>query len=103
MIIYAVNDGAVMGAWSTDQGVAGSCITFLADPTSVFTKSLDLVLDDPGVMSVLGNPRCKRFSLLVDDGIVKKVNVAEGEGDPAGDNKPDISLVEQMLEDLKSA
>jgi len=51
----------------------------------------------------LGNPRCKRFSLLVDDGIVKKVNVAEGPGDPAGDEKPEISMVEQMLGDLMVA
>jgi len=91
-----------MTAWATDQGVAGSCLTFLGDPTSVFTKSLDLVLDAPGPMSVLGNSRCKRFSMLVEDGVVKKVNVAASDDDPAGDDNPTISLVEQMLEDIKA-
>jgi len=102
VIIYAVNDGAVMTAWAADQGVEGSCLTFLGDPTSTFTKSLDLILDHPGPMSVLGNPRCKRFSMLVEDGVVKTVNVAAAEDDPAGDDNPTVSLVEKMLEDIKA-
>lgn len=102
VIIYAVNDGAVMTAWAKDQGVEGSCLKFLADPRSEFTKSLDLVLDHPGPMSVLGNPRCKRFSMLVEDGVVKTINVAAAENDPAGDDNPTVSLVEKMLEDIKA-
>jgi len=100
VIVYSVNDGAVMTAWEKDQGTAGSLITLLGDPTSAFTKSLGLVLDDPNVMGVLGNPRCKRFSLLVNDCKVKAVNVAAGDGDPAGDNAPEVSMVDKMLADL---
>jgi len=100
VLVYAVNDGAVMDAWADSQGTKGSIITLLGDPSSTFTKSLDLVLDHPGPMSVLGSPRCKRFSMLVNNCVVKTLNVAASDEDPAGDDKPDISLVEKMLEDL---
>mmetsp|Transcript_1414 Transcript_1414/g.4341 ORF Transcript_1414/g.4341 Transcript_1414/m.4341 type:complete len:90 (+) Transcript_1414:412-681(+) len=89
-----------MTAWAKDQGVEDSIITFLGDPRSELTKALDLVLDHPGPMSVLGNPRCKRFSMLIDDGVIKTVNVAAAEDDPAGDDNPTVTLVEKMLEDL---
>mmetsp|Transcript_53300 Transcript_53300/g.106978 ORF Transcript_53300/g.106978 Transcript_53300/m.106978 type:complete len:90 (+) Transcript_53300:559-828(+) len=89
-----------MTAWAADQGVEGSIITFLGDPRSELTKELDLVLDHPGPMSVLGNTRCKRFSMLIDDGVIKTINVAASDDDPAGDDNPTVSLVEKMLEDL---
>jgi len=89
-----------MKAWAEDLGVAGSMISVLGDPRSEVTKALGLVLNDKGPMSVLGNPRCKRFSILIEDGIIKSINVAASKSDPAGDEKPDISLAEKMLEDL---
>lgn len=102
MIVYSVNDGAVMTAWAESQGVGGSMIKLLGDPRSELTKALGLVLDHPGPMSVLGNTRCKRFSMLVKDCVVKSVNVAAAEDDPAGDDRPEISMVDKMLEDLKA-
>lgn len=101
MAVYAVNDGAVMEAWAKDQGTDGSILELYGDPRSEVTKALDLTLDHPGPMSVLGNHRCKRFSLLVKDCTVMAMNVAAAEDDPAGDDRPEISMVEQMLEDLK--
>merc|ERR550514_1380950 len=89
-----------MTAWEEDQGTKGSMLTLLGDPRSEFTKALNLVLDDPGPMSVLGNPRCKRFSLLVKDCVVQAVNIAASDDDPAGDARPEVSMVEQMLKDL---
>jgi len=89
-----------MTGWAKDQGVQGSIIKFLGDPRSEVTKALGLVLDHPGPMSVLGNPRCKRFSMLIDDGVIKTINVAAAEDDPAGDGNPTVSLVEKMLSDL---
>jgi len=77
-------------------------ITFLGDPRSEVTEALGLVLDHPGPMSVLGNPRCKRFSMLIEDGIIKTINVAEKTDDPAGDDHPSVSLVEKMIEDLEA-
>mmetsp|Transcript_61608 Transcript_61608/g.190841 ORF Transcript_61608/g.190841 Transcript_61608/m.190841 type:complete len:97 (+) Transcript_61608:181-471(+) len=91
-----------MDGWKKDQGTAGSLIELYGDPRSEVTKALDVVLDHPGPMSVLGNPRCKRFSLLVKNCVVKTVNVAAAEDDPAGDDRPEISMVDKMLEDLKS-
>ena len=64
VIVYCVNDAAVMEAWAKDQGIEGSMITFLGDPTSVLTKALDLELTDSGPTSVLGPGRCKRFAMV---------------------------------------
>jgi peroxiredoxin len=97
VLVYCVNDGAVMSAWAKDQGVEGSMITFLADTRGELTKALDLVLDHPGPMSVLGNKRCKRFAIYAEDGVIKVLNVSEGPDDPAGDTDPSKSLVENML------
>lgn len=98
VLVYCVNDGAVMEAWSKDQGVQGSMITFLADTRGELTRALDVVLDHPGPMGVLGNKRCKRFAAYVDDGEIKVINVSEGPDDPAGDEDPSASCVDAMLE-----
>jgi len=102
VLVYCVNDAAVMKGWAEDQGIEDTIITFLADTRRELTEALGLVLDHPGPMSVLGSKRCKRFSMLIDDGIIKSVNVAASEDDPAGDDNPTVSFVEKMLEDLKA-
>jgi len=76
-------------------------IKFLGDTRGELTRALGLVLDHPGPMSVLGNPRCKRVAMVVDDGIVKVVRVAEKEDDPAGDDFPDVTLAPNILEDIE--
>jgi len=100
VLVYCVNDAAVMTAWGKSQGTQGSIITMLGDPSSKLTRSLGMVLNDPRPMSVLGNPRCKRFSMLIDDGVIKSINVACAADDPAGDDKPEVACVEKMLADL---
>ncbi len=67
----AVNDAFVMGAWGKDQK-AGGKVRMMADGSAKFTKSLGLELDL--VERGMGT-RCQRFSLLVDDGTVKSVNI----------------------------
>mmetsp|Transcript_112098 Transcript_112098/g.317122 ORF Transcript_112098/g.317122 Transcript_112098/m.317122 type:complete len:90 (-) Transcript_112098:113-382(-) len=89
-----------MTGWALNQGVEGSIITFLGDPRSEVTEALGLVLDHPGPMSVLGNPRCKRFSMLIDNGVIKTINVAAAADDPAGDDNPTVTLADKMLADL---
>mmetsp|Transcript_80174 Transcript_80174/g.259761 ORF Transcript_80174/g.259761 Transcript_80174/m.259761 type:complete len:90 (+) Transcript_80174:600-869(+) len=89
-----------MKGWATDQGVEGSMITFLGDTRSELTEALGVVLDHPGPMGVLGSPRCKRFSMFIDDGVIKTINIAAAENDPAGDDNPTVSLVDKMLADL---
>lgn len=86
-----------MKAWAEDQGVTGSIITFMADTQGDLTKALGAEMTDPGPIGVLGGPRCKRHALYLDDGVVKAFEVAEGPDDPAGDDKPDVTLVEHMM------
>mmetsp|Transcript_151316 Transcript_151316/g.263759 ORF Transcript_151316/g.263759 Transcript_151316/m.263759 type:complete len:123 (-) Transcript_151316:130-498(-) len=97
--IYAVNDGAVMGAWAEDQKVSG-IVKLYGDPLSELTKAMGVVLDHAGPMSVLGNPRCQRFSMYISNCKVKTFNLAAAEDDPAGDDRPEVSLVDKMLADL---
>ena len=52
----------------------------LADTCGDLAKALDLQLD---LAAVLGNVRCKRFSMLVEDGTVAKVNI-----EPDGKTSP---------------
>jgi hypothetical protein len=39
--------------------------------------------------------------MYVEEGAIKVFNLAEAEGDPAGDANPHFSCVEQMLADLE--
>uniref|UniRef100_A0A3Q1BUW8 Peroxiredoxin-5 n=1 Tax=Amphiprion ocellaris TaxID=80972 RepID=A0A3Q1BUW8_AMPOC len=70
----SVNDAFVMAAWGKEHG-AGDKVRMLADPTGAFTKAVDLLLESEQIVQVLGNKRSKRYSMLVEDGVVKKINV----------------------------
>ena len=54
-------------------------------------------LTDPGVMRALGNPRCKRFAIYVDNGVIKHVGLSETPDDPTGDGDISASAAEGML------
>lgn len=85
VLVYCVNDAAVMEAWAKNQRIAGTNITFLADPSMVLTEALDMVMDAPGPRRDLGNKRCKRFALYVDQGVVKHVAESGTPEDAAAD------------------
>ncbi|KAM4545663.1 peroxiredoxin-5, mitochondrial [Odontesthes bonariensis] len=70
----SVNDAFVMAAWGKEHGADGK-VRMLADPTGAFTKAVDLLLDSEQIVQALGNKRSKRYSMLVEDGVVKKINV----------------------------
>lgn len=89
VLVYCVNDGAVMKAWAKDQNVEGSMITFLGDTRAEFTEALGMFMDHPGPRDALGDKRCKRFVLVCENGVVSKMEVSEAPDDPAGDNNPD--------------
>jgi glutaredoxin len=97
VIVYCCDNGAVMKAWAKDQGVEGSMITFMADPHGSLSKSLGVAMEHPGPIGKLGSTRCQRFAMYVEDGMIKAFEVAATPDDPAGDAKPDVSLVENML------
>jgi peroxiredoxin len=88
VLVYCVNDGAVMRAWAKDQGVDGSIITFLGDTRGEFTQATGMFMDHPGPRDALGSQRCKRHVLVCKNGIVEKMEVSEAPDDPAGDNDP---------------
>jgi len=99
--VFCVNDGAVMTAWKKQQGVDSSeLIEFVADTQAALTTALDLVLTgNPGPAGLLGaqTNRCKRSCMYVVDGVIKVLQIAEAEDDPAGDARPEASLIETML------
>ena len=71
----ATNDGFVMAAWGRDQKAMGK-IRFLGDGSAAWARALGLELD----LTTRGmGVRMNRFSMLVDDGVVKSLNV-EGPG-----------------------
>ncbi len=76
----AVNDVFVMDAWGKDRG-AGDKIMMLADGNGEYAKKLGLELD--GSKFGLGT-RGKRFSMIVANGVVEKLNVDEGKYELSG-------------------
>jgi peroxiredoxin len=71
ILCLSVNDAFVMGAWGRDLKVAGK-VRMMADGTAGYTKKLGLEVDLPGL-----GVRCRRFSMLVDNGVVKTLNIEE--------------------------
>lgn len=89
----------VMTAWAESQGVpTDSIIKLYGDPYGQVTEKLDMELTHAGPKKKGLVNRCKRFALYVENGIVRIVRVAESEDDPAGDEFPDVTLAESMIE-----
>jgi peroxiredoxin len=85
----AVNDGFVMAAWGRDEKAIGK-IRFLGDGSADFAKKLGLELD----LTAAGmGMRMKRFSMFVDDGVVKQLNIE-------APSKFEVSNAETMLGQL---
>ena len=71
--VVAVNDVFVMHAWETATEAAGK-IKFLADGSANFTRAIGLELDASGFGMGI---RSQRYSMLVEDGVVKLLNIEE--------------------------
>lgn len=69
----SVNDAFVMSAWGEQQGV-GDKVSMLADGNAEFAQKLGLEMD--GSKFGMGK-RAQRFSMIVDDGVVKELNIEE--------------------------
>ena len=73
VVCLSVNDAFVMNAWGKDQNVGGR-IVMAADGSAELTRKLGLELD----ASKFGmGTRSQRYSMLVKDGVVEKLNVEE--------------------------
>jgi len=71
----SVNDAFVMGAWGRDQKTGGK-VRMMADGSADFAKATGLTLD----LTARGmGVRSQRYSMLVDNGVVKTLNI-EGPG-----------------------
>jgi len=69
----SVNDAFVMRAWGESSGAEGK-VTMLADGNGDFSEALGLAAD----FSKFGmGKRSQRWSAVVDDGVVKELNVEE--------------------------
>ena len=67
----SVNDAFVMGAWGRDQKTTGK-VRMMADGSAEFTKATGLTLD----LGARGmGLRSQRYSMLVEDGVVKTLNI----------------------------
>jgi peroxiredoxin len=86
----AVNDAFVMGAWGKDQGTKGK-VRMIADGSGLLTKAMGLEMDL--VARGLG-VRSQRYSMLVDDGVVKSLNIEEP-------GKFEVSNAEKLLEQAR--
>jgi len=69
----SVNDAFVLDEWAKKTGANGK-ITFLADGNAEFTKAAGLDFDASG--NGLGT-RSRRYAMLVEDGVVKVINIEE--------------------------
>jgi len=87
--VTSVNDCFVHDAWK--KSANADAIEFLADGSAEFAKALGLELDaSAGGLGI----RSKRYSMLVEDGVVKTLNVEDVP------SKADVSTAENMLKAL---
>ena len=85
----AVNDAFVMGAWAKDQHTQGK-VRMLSDGSATWTKALGLELD---LIARGMGVRMQRFSMLVDNGVVKTLNIEAG-------GKFEVSGADTMLKQV---
>jgi peroxiredoxin len=89
VICMSVNDAFVMGAWAREQKTGGK-VRMMGDGSAAYTKALGLEFD----LTAKGlGLRCQRFSMLVDDGVVKALNI-EAPG------KYEVSDAETLLKQM---
>ena len=87
--VTGVNDVFVMDAWKKASG--GDAIEFLADGSANWAKALGLSLD----LSERGlGVRSQRYSMIIEDGVVKALNIEEGPG------KAEISGADNLLKQM---
>jgi len=93
IVCVAVNDPFVMAAWGQAHNADGK-VRMLADTTGAFAKAAGLELD---LSAVLGNVRCKRFAMVVENGKVVELNV-----EPDGTGMT-CSLSDNILQKLSAS
>ena len=78
VICISVNDPFVMAAWSKDTGAGDAGITMLGDAMSEFTTAIGM--DFTAALAGFAN-RSKRYSMLVENGVVTILNEEGARGE----------------------
>jgi peroxiredoxin len=89
--VTAANDHWVMHSWGEALGGIGKRMLFLGDPHADFAKAIGLEFDATGG---LGGTRSKRYSMVVEDGVVKVLNVEPETG------KADVTSADNLIKAL---
>jgi peroxiredoxin len=85
----SVNDAFVMGAWEKDQKAEGK-VMMLADGNGDFAKAMGLTMDGTGYGLGL---RSQRYAALVENGVIKQLNVETAPGVDASSAETMLSLL----------
>jgi peroxiredoxin len=102
VVVWCVNDSAVMQAWAKNQKIGLSMLKFMGDPSGELTKELDMELTHEGPRGKGLFGRCKRHAMHIVNGEIKAIRISEKPDDPAGDADPSLTLAESMLEAIES-
>jgi glutaredoxin/glutathione-dependent peroxiredoxin len=89
--VMAVNDHHVMKVWDEALGGAGK-LDFLSDGSATYTRALGMDVDRTEAGMGI---RSRRFSMIVEDGVVKAINL-----EPEGASGVTVTGAEAMIEQL---
>ena len=89
--VTGVNDVFVMNAWKKSAGADADAIEFLADGSAAWAKAVGITADltERGL-----GVRSGRYAMVVDDGVVKTLNVEDAPG------KAEVSGADNLLKGL---
>jgi thioredoxin-dependent peroxiredoxin len=94
----SVNDGFVMNAWAQDQNIEK--VKLIPDGNAYFTRSMGFLVNK----SNLGfGARSWRYAAVVDNGIIEKLFVEDGQRDNADTDPYEASTPEAVFEYVKSS
>ena len=88
IVCLSVNDAFVMGAWGEAQNA--SEILMVADGNGEFTEAMGLTLDATGFGMGM---RSQRYAMLVDNGVISRLNVETGPGVEASSAETMMALL----------
>ena len=89
----SVNDGFVMNAWQQDQNIKN--VQLIPDGNAYFTRSMGMLVNK----SNLGfGDRSWRYAMVVDNGVIEKLFVEDGQRDNADSDPYEQTTPENVLE-----
>jgi peroxiredoxin len=93
----SVNDGFVMNAWAQDQNIKN--VKLIPDGNAYFTRSMGMLVTKSNLG--FGN-RSWRYAAVVDNGIIEKLFVEDGQRDNADTDPYETTTPEVVLDYVKS-